>query len=87
MIPVLNGQPTLLAIDLFSGHRTEEAVDTFWVHDSSLSIIPRACTRLVQPLDISINRLFQELWRVSTQFIKEVRKENISDLITSIYRS
>ena len=65
LVPVLNGQPTLLAIDLFSGHKTEEVLDTFRAHDIMPSIIPGCCTGLVQPLDVSINRPFKDLLKVS----------------------
>ena len=85
LIPVLNGQPTLLAIDLFSGHRIEEVVDTFRAHDITPSIIPRGCTGLVQPLDVSINRPFKNLLRVSTQY-KEIGMGNLSNLKTLICR-
>lgn len=65
LVPVLNGQPTLLAIDLFSGHKTEEVLDTFRAHDVMPSVIPGGCTGLVQPLDVSINRPFKDLLKVS----------------------
>ena len=48
LVPVLEGQPTLLAIDLFSGHKTEEVqvLDTFAAYDITLSVIPGGCKGL-----------------------------------------
>jgi len=65
LVPVLNGEPTLLAIDLFSSHKTEEVLDTFRPHDIMPSIIPGGCTAQVQPLHVSINRPFKDLLKVS----------------------
>jgi len=65
LVPAPEGQPTLLAIDLFSGQKREEVLDTFCAHDITPSIIPGGCTGLVQPLDISINRPFKDILKVS----------------------
>jgi len=65
LVPALESQPTLLAIDLFSGHKTEEVLDTFRAHDITPSVIPGGCTGLVQPLDVSINRPFKDILKVS----------------------
>lgn len=61
LVPVLNNQPTLLAIDLFAPHKTEDVVDTFLAHDIRISWIPGGYTGLVQPLDFSINRPFKDI--------------------------
>jgi len=65
LVPALEGQPTLLAIELFAGHKTEEVLDTFRAHDITPSVIPGGCTGLVQPLDVSINRPFKDILKVS----------------------
>ena len=65
LVPVLEGQPTLLAIDLFSGHRTEEVLDTFAAHDITSNVIPEGCTGLVQPLDVLVNRPFKDILKAS----------------------
>jgi len=65
LVPALKGQPTLLAIDLFSDHKTEEVLDTFQAHDITPSVIPEGCTGLVQPLDVSINPPFKDILKVS----------------------
>jgi len=64
LIPVLERCPTLLAVDLFAGHRTEELLNTMKANDITVSVIPAGCTSFVQPLDVSINRPFKELLRV-----------------------
>lgn len=38
---------------------------TFLAHDITVSTIAGGCTGLVQPLDISINRLFKDIAWVS----------------------
>lgn len=40
VIPVLDGYPTLMALDMFGGHKTEEVLDTLTAHDITLSVIP-----------------------------------------------
>ena len=64
IVPVLENQPTLLALDLFGAHKTVEVLDTFWANDITVSIIPGGCTSLVQPLDVSINRPFKDILKV-----------------------
>ena len=65
LIPVLNNEPTLLALDMFSGHQTEEVLDTLTAHDITVSNIPGGCTSLLQPLDVSINKPFKDILKVS----------------------
>ena len=65
LIPVLDGKPTLIALDLFGGHKTEEVLDTMKAHDITVSVIPGGCTSLLQPLDVSINRPFKDILKVS----------------------
>ena len=64
VIPILENQPTILAIDLFAAHKAEEVLDTLRAHDITVSIIPGGCTGLVQPLDVSINRPFKDILKV-----------------------
>ena len=75
VIPVLGGRPTLIALDMFCGHKTEEVLDTMRVHDITLSVIPGVCTGLVQPLDISINRPFKDSLKVSITKAKPKKRE------------
>jgi len=64
VVPILEDQPTILAMDLFAAHRTEEVLDTLRAHDITVSVIPGGCTGLVQPLDVSINRPFKDILKV-----------------------
>jgi len=61
LIPVLEGRPTLFALDLMGSHKTPAILDLFRQNDITPSIIPAGCTSLVQPLDISINKPFKGL--------------------------
>jgi hypothetical protein len=61
LIPVLSGKPTLIALNLFGGYKTDEALDLMKVHDLVLSVIPASCTGIVQPLDVSVNHLFKDI--------------------------
>lgn len=64
VVPVLQSQPTLLAMDLFAAHKMEEVLDTLRAHDITVSVIPGGCTGLVQPLNVSINRPFKDILKV-----------------------
>jgi len=64
LIPALDNRPTILALDLFAAHKTEEVLDTFFANDITVSLIPGGCTSLVQPLDVSINRPFKDILKV-----------------------
>ena len=65
LVPILEVEPTLLALDLFAGHRTDEVLDIFKANDITISVIPGGCTGLIQPLDVSINRPFKDILKVS----------------------
>lgn len=67
VIPVLDEQPTLLVLELFGGHKTDVILDTLLAHDITLSLIPSGCTGLVPPLDVSINRPFKDILKVSSR--------------------
>jgi len=64
LIPLLENQPTLLVLDLFGAHKTQEVLGTFLANDITISLIPGGCTSLVQPLDVSINCLFKDILKV-----------------------
>jgi len=64
LISALEGQPALLALDLFCGHKTDNILDILKAHDIILSAIPAGCTGIIQPLDISINRTFKDILKV-----------------------
>jgi hypothetical protein len=68
VIPVLNGQPTLLALDHFGGHKTDNVLDAMKAHFVTISVIPVGCTGIVHPLVISINRPFKDILKVLMTF-------------------
>jgi len=74
LILILEDRPTLLVLDLFRAHKTEEVLDTFSANDIVVSMIPGGCTSLVQPLDVSINRPFKDILRVSGLTFRSKRK-------------
>ena len=76
LVPVLEGQPTLLALDLFSGHKTDEVLDTMKANDITVSVIPGGCTGLIQPLDVSINRPFKDILKVSQSLSAKTKKQS-----------
>ena len=55
----MSGKPALLSLDTFSAHFTEKVMDAFAECNTKLLTIPRGCTSVLQPLDISINRPFK----------------------------
>ncbi len=57
-LPYVQGKPTLLSLDTFSGHLTEAVNDSFDKCGTKLLVIPGGCTSVLQPLDISINKLY-----------------------------
>ena len=63
LLPVLDtaSGPTLLVMDLFKSHSTQEIKDWLCVHRIVPSLVPGGCTGLVQPLDISVNRPFEDI--------------------------
>ena len=85
VIPVLGGWPTHMALDMFRGHKTDEVLDTMRAHNITLSVIPGGCTSMVQPLDISINRPYKDILKVSINkaLVKFCAKEVLIDPFTN----
>jgi hypothetical protein len=69
VVPVLDNQPTLMVVDLFGAHKTDDVLDTMQANDITVSIIPGGCTGLIQPLDVSINRPFKDILKVFTYYL------------------
>ncbi|RPB02545.1 DDE-domain-containing protein [Choiromyces venosus 120613-1] len=63
LIPVLEGRPTLFALDLMGSHKTPAVLNLLHQNNITPSLIPGGCTGLVQPLDVSVNKPFKELMR------------------------
>ncbi|RPA95487.1 hypothetical protein L873DRAFT_1792241 [Choiromyces venosus 120613-1] len=72
-VPVLQNQPTLLTLNLFAAHKTEQVLDIFLANDITVSLIPGSCTSLVQPLDVSINCPIKDL-------LKEILEEKLDKI-------
>ena len=82
---MLGGRPTLMALDMFGGHKGDKVLDTMRAHDITLSVIPGGCTSMVKPLDISINRPYKDILKVSINKtpVKFCAKEVLIDLFTN----
>ncbi|RPB02936.1 hypothetical protein L873DRAFT_1671743, partial [Choiromyces venosus 120613-1] len=63
LAPALEGHPSLFALDLMGSHKIPTVLDTLQNHQIIPSLIPRGCNSLLQPLDISINKLLKEIMR------------------------
>ena len=66
LIPVLGRRPTLFALDLMESHKTPTVLEKSRLHNINPSLIPGGYTSLVQPLDVSVNKLFKEIMRELT---------------------
>jgi len=60
-LSVLGTSATLLVMDLFKSHSTQEIKDWLRTHRIDPSLVPSSCTGLVQPLDISVNCPFKDI--------------------------
>lgn len=76
IIPAFGGRPSLFALDAAVFHKTETVLKTLKSHHITPSMIPGGCTGLVQPLDISINFPFKELFRDEIEDYIEQEEEN-----------
>ncbi|RPA91992.1 hypothetical protein L873DRAFT_1865519, partial [Choiromyces venosus 120613-1] len=56
IVSVLEGKPSLFALDLCSIHKTEQILQSLHSHKIIPSFIPPSYTSLVQLLDVSINK-------------------------------
>ena len=54
---------SLLIMDAFSAHETEDIFDLAKSHIVDLAIIPGGCTSKVQPLDVCLNKPFKDVLR------------------------
>jgi len=61
LLRVLGTSATLLVMDLFKSHSTQEIKD--WLPTCRIvpSLVPGACTGLVQPFDVSVNHPFKDI--------------------------
>ena len=54
-------EPRLLCLDAFRAHLTPAVSSVLKRQGVTLSVIPRGCTRYVQPLDVSLNKPLKDL--------------------------
>lgn len=66
--------PSMIVLDSYKGHLTENVKDRLKGHKSDLVIIPGGMTKMLQPLDVSVNKPFkkhlQDFW--ADYMVKEV---------------
>ena len=76
-------QPALLVMDSMRAHITEESKECVRVVNSTPAIIP-GLTKLLQPLDISVNRTFKlrlrELWEEWMTQTGRMRRATYADV-------
>ena len=53
-------RPSLLVLDSFNAHLTEEIQAMFVCCNTTVIVIPGGCTSVLQPLDVSINHPFKD---------------------------
>ena len=61
------GKESLLVIDTFSAHCSDEIVNLLSKHHSSVALIPGGCTSKLQPLGVSLNKPFKQVCRQEFQ--------------------
>ena len=49
-------KPSLLFLDSFSAHLTDQVKEAFTQFNTTIVVIPGGCTSILQPLDVSINK-------------------------------
>lgn len=61
------GKESLLAMDTFSAHCSNDIVNLLSKHYSSVALILGGCTSQQQPLDVSLNKAFKQVCRQEFQ--------------------
>ena len=61
------GKKSLLVMDTFSAHCSDEIMNLLSKHHSSVALIPGGCTSKLQPLDVSLNKPFKQVCRQEFQ--------------------
>jgi DDE superfamily endonuclease len=59
VIPLMQGQDTLLTMDVATFHKTPRILDQLTKGLIQTALIPPGCTGLLQPLDVSVNKPFK----------------------------
>ena len=61
------GKKSLLVMDTFSAHCSDEIMNLLSKHHSSVALIPGGCTSKLQPPDVSLNKPFKQVCRQEFQ--------------------
>ena len=61
------GKKSLLVMDTFSAHCSNEIVNVLSKHHSSVALVPGGCTSKLQPPDVSLNKPFKQVCRQEFQ--------------------
>jgi hypothetical protein len=68
--------PSLLVLDSFKGHLTEEVKKVIRAGNSDMVVIPGGMTSLLQPLDVSVNKPFKDRLKATyTEWMLKEEKE------------
>jgi hypothetical protein len=54
-------EPCFLSFDAFTAHLTSAVCCALTAQKTTISIVPDSCTRIVQVLDVSLNKLLKDL--------------------------
>jgi len=81
----LSGLPSLLIMDLLHSHRTKPVKKLLKKNDVTLSLVPAGCTGIVQPVDISFNRLFKDMLKeeIDKEFEEADNNIDLDDIMGS----
>ena len=58
-------QPSLLFLDTFTAHLTDQVLQAFKEANTTVRLIPGGCTPVLQPLHVSINKPIKTVLRQS----------------------
>jgi len=61
LVQALGGRPSLFVIDLMELHTTSTFLEKLPTQNIPTSLIPGGCTVFLQPLDVAINKAFEEM--------------------------
>ena len=63
ILPYTEGRKSILVIDSFSAHISDEFLDMAKANNVDVVIIPGGCTSKIQPLDVCLNKPFKSVLR------------------------
>ncbi|CAI7872847.1 unnamed protein product [Closterium sp. NIES-53] len=67
----VQSQSAMLVLDCYCGHLTKEVKVRFAALNIVPAVIPAGCTAVVQPLDVSVNKIFKASVRQQYQSCRE----------------